>query len=57
VVSHPERVGRGGPPPGEKILAAIGTAAATLLVKRALEGAVPRPARKAGSSAGAARSA
>jgi hypothetical protein len=43
VMEHPERVARGEPPPGEKILAAVGTAVATLLVKRALERAVPRP--------------
>jgi len=43
MMEHPERVARGEPPPGEKILAAVGTAAATLLVKRALERAVPRP--------------
>jgi hypothetical protein len=47
MMEHPERVGRGEPPPGEKILAAIGTAAATLLVKRALERAVPSPRAKA----------
>lgn len=47
MVAHPERVGRGEPPPGEKILAAVGAAAATLLVRRALERAVPRPPRKA----------
>jgi hypothetical protein len=46
MMEHPERVARGEPPPGEKILAAVGTAAATLLVRRALERAlpVPRPA-------------
>lgn len=43
MIKHPERVGRGEPPPAEKIIAAVGTAAATLLVKRALERAVPRP--------------
>ncbi len=51
MVAHPERIGRGEPPPAEKILAAIGTAAATLLVRRALERAVPRPARKAQGAA------
>ena len=51
MMEHPERVGRGEPPPVEKILVAIGTAAATLLVKRALERAVPRPAPKAQASA------
>jgi hypothetical protein len=53
MVAHPERVGRGEPPPGEKILAAIGTAAATLLVRRALERAVPRPAQRAEQATGA----
>ena len=43
VMKHPERVARGEPPPGEKILAAVGTALATLLVKRAFERAVPSP--------------
>jgi hypothetical protein len=43
MIEHPERVARGEPPPGEKILAAVGTAAATLLVKRALERAIPSP--------------
>jgi hypothetical protein len=43
MVDHPERVGRGEPPPSEKILAAVGTAAATLLVKRAMERIVPKP--------------
>lgn len=52
MISHPERVGRGEPPPGEKILAAIGTAAATLLVKRALERAVPRPSQKVAEVSG-----
>jgi len=46
MADHPERVGRGEPTPGEKILVAIGTTAATLLVKRALELAVPRPGKK-----------
>ncbi len=40
---YPERVARGQPPPAERILVAMGTAAATLLVKRALERAVPTP--------------
>jgi len=43
VMKHPERVARGEAPPGEKILAAVGTALATLLVKRAFERAVPSP--------------
>lgn len=47
MVEHPERVGRGEAPPGEKILAAIGTAAASLLVKRALELAMPSPRARA----------
>jgi hypothetical protein len=47
MMEHPERVGRGEPPPAEKILAAVGTAAATLLVKRALARAVPPPPEKA----------
>ncbi len=47
VMKHPERVARGESPPGEKILAAIGTAAASLLVKRALDRAVPTPKGKA----------
>jgi hypothetical protein len=50
MAEHPERVGRGEPPPGEKILAAVGAAAAGLLVKRALERAVPRPARRPGTA-------
>lgn len=54
MMAHPERVGRGEPPPGEKILAAIGTAAATLLVRRALERAVPRPSQKAQQAPGPA---
>ncbi len=47
MMRYPERVARGEPPPSEKIVAAIGTAAATLLVKRALERAVPRPQERA----------
>jgi hypothetical protein len=44
MIEHPERVARGGEaPPGEKILAAVGTAIATLLVKQALARAVPAP--------------
>lgn len=43
MVDHPERVARGEAPPGEKILAAVGTAVATLLVKQALARAVPAP--------------
>jgi hypothetical protein len=43
VMRHPERVARGEAPPGEKILAAVGTALATLLVRRAFERAVPSP--------------
>jgi hypothetical protein len=50
MMEHPERVARGAPPPSEKILAAIGTAAATLLVKRALERAVPRPQQAAATA-------
>jgi hypothetical protein len=46
MVAHPERVARGEPPPGEKILAAVGTAVATLLVKRAMERAVPVPSER-----------
>jgi hypothetical protein len=46
MIDHPERVGRGELPPREKILAAAGTAAASLLVRRALERAVPRPSRR-----------
>ena len=46
MMRHPERVGRGEPPPSEKILAAVVTTAATLLVKRALERAVPRPQQR-----------
>jgi hypothetical protein len=57
MVEHPERVARGEPPPGEKILAAIGTAAATLLVKRLMERAVPMPSHKAAATNGDARSA
>lgn len=45
VLDHPEHVARGEPPPGEKILVAVATAAATLLVKRALARAVPTPAQ------------
>jgi len=48
VMQHPERVGRGEPPPSEKILAAIGTTAAALLVRRALERAVPSPRARPG---------
>jgi hypothetical protein len=58
MVEHPERVGRGEAPPGEKILAAVGTALATLLVKRALERAVPSPraqAERAGKANGRPR--
>jgi hypothetical protein len=43
MMQHPERVGRGEAPPSEKILAAVGTAVATLLVRRAMERAVPSP--------------
>jgi hypothetical protein len=43
IVEHPERVARGEAPAGEKILAAVGTAIATLLVKQALARAVPAP--------------
>lgn len=43
MVDHPERVARGDAPPGEKILAAVGTAIATLLVKQAMSRAVPAP--------------
>jgi hypothetical protein len=55
MVEHPERVARGEPPPGEKILAAVGTAVATLLVKRALERAVPVPSERAAKRDGEAR--
>lgn len=51
MMRYPERVARGEPPPSEKILAAIGTAAATLLVRRALERAVPRPRQRAQAAA------
>ncbi|WP_235969450.1 hypothetical protein [Anaeromyxobacter diazotrophicus] len=51
MMEHPERVGRGEAPPGEKILAAVGTAIATLLVKRALERAVPSPRARAARAA------
>jgi hypothetical protein len=54
MMEHPERVARGEPPPGEKILAAVGTAIATLLVKRALERAVPVPSERAASRDGEA---
>ncbi len=47
MMRYPERIARGEPPPSEKIIAAIGTAAATLLVKRALERAVPSPRAQA----------
>ncbi len=47
MMKYPERVARGEPPPSEKILAAIGTAVATLLVKRAFERAMPGPREKA----------
>ncbi|HEX7488990.1 MAG TPA: hypothetical protein VF341_08790, partial [Anaeromyxobacteraceae bacterium] len=43
MVEHPERVARGEAPPGERILAAVGAAIATLLVKQALARAVPAP--------------
>ena len=46
MLDHPERVARGEPPPGEKILVAIGTAVAAFLVKRALAQAVLRPAHR-----------
>lgn len=51
MIEHPERVGRGEAPPGEKILAAVGTALATLLVKRALERTVPSPRAHAARAA------
>ena len=44
ILDHPERVGRGEPPAGERILAAIGSAAAAVLVKRAFERTLPRKA-------------
>lgn len=47
MIENPDRVGRGEPPPSEKILAAVGTAAATYLVKRALEKSVPKPSKEA----------
>jgi hypothetical protein len=47
MMDHPERVARGEPPPAEKILAAVGTAVATLLVKRAMERAVLAPSQRA----------
>jgi hypothetical protein len=43
MMEHPERVARGEPPPGEKIIAAVGTALATLLVRRAFDRATPPP--------------
>ena len=46
IARDPERVARGEPPPFQRILTAAGTAAATILVKRALARAVPRPASK-----------
>lgn len=42
-IRHPERIGHEEPPAGERILVAIGTAAATVLVKRALARAVAQP--------------
>jgi hypothetical protein len=42
IARDPERLARGGPSPAERILVAAGTAAATMLVKRALERALPR---------------
>ncbi len=42
MVEHPDRVARG-EPPGEKILAAVGTAVAMMLVRKALERAMPAP--------------
>ena len=53
MMDHPERVARGEAPPSEKILAAIGTAVATLLVKRAMERVVPSPRARAGARNGA----
>jgi len=49
MMDHPERVARGDAPPGEKILAAVGAAVATLLVKRVMAraAAVPQVAQKA----------
>ena len=52
VVEHPELVARGEPPPSEKILTAVGVAAAGILVRRALERAVPPTPRRAGREAG-----
>ncbi len=52
MIEHPERVALG-ESPGDKILSAAGSAVAVLLVRRALERALPRPgppARKAGTS-------
>ncbi|HTP27171.1 MAG TPA: hypothetical protein VMK12_16140 [Anaeromyxobacteraceae bacterium] len=45
VIEHPERVARGEPSVGEKVLGAVGVAAATLLVKRALGFAIPATPR------------
>ena len=44
MVDHPERVARRDPPAAERILAMIGTTAATLILKRVLARAMPRPA-------------
>lgn len=44
MVEHPERVARG-ESPGDKILAAVGSVVAMLLVRSALERALPRPER------------
>jgi hypothetical protein len=52
MIEHPERVALG-ESPGDKILAAAGSAVAVLLVRRALERALPRPgapAQKPGTS-------
>lgn len=51
MIEKPDRVARGEPPPSEKILAAVGTAAATYLVKRALEKSVPKPSQVAQAKA------
>jgi hypothetical protein len=50
MIEHPERVALG-ESPGGKILAAAGSAVAVMLVRRALERALPRaPAPKSGAS-------
>jgi hypothetical protein len=52
MMKYPERVARGAPPPSEKILVALGTAVASLLVKRAFARAMPGPRDRARQRAG-----